>query len=316
MERDAFRIGRRLFLASTTLALAAVAAFTPSAFSAERVVLGEYVTWVDCVYCPAAGMQINGMVNTYGADGSHAYMSGTLAVVEYNVWDTYQQPWGALRAQNFYGSIFQGTPCFVMDGLWDAYPTSSYMSKFLTRQAVDTPVTVSIVSEETSPNRYDTTVTVCLEAGAAPVDLRIYTMMVEDHYPPVFSYNRNGFRTATPTTDVSLAPGECVEVNNLIAYFPQISQDNLKLLAWAQEPNDHWPADVYQAAIDSFPFEPPAPDPCPWDCGNDDGEVGINDFLSMLADWGGPGPCDFDGGGVIDINDFLQLLAHWGPCPE
>jgi hypothetical protein len=189
------------------------------------------------------------------------------------------------------------------------------MSKFLTRQAADTPVTVSIVSEETTPNRYDTTVTVCLEAGAAPVDLRIYTMMTEDHYPPVFSYNRNGFRYSPATTDVSLVAGECVEVNNLIAYFPQISQDNIKLLAWAQEPNNSWPADVYQAAIDSFPFEPPAADTCPWDCGNDDGEVGINDFLAMLADWGGPGPCDFDDNDVIDVVDFLDLLANWGPCP-
>ncbi len=55
--------------------------------------------------------------------------------------------------------------------------------------------------------------------------------------------------------------------------------------------------------------------PCPWDCGgDDDGNVGIVDFLALLAQWGGPGSCDFDGGGV-GINDFLALLANWGPCP-
>ena len=55
--------------------------------------------------------------------------------------------------------------------------------------------------------------------------------------------------------------------------------------------------------------------PCPWDCGgDDDGNVGINDFLTLLAQWGAPGSCDFDGGGV-GINDFLELLANWGPCP-
>ncbi len=55
--------------------------------------------------------------------------------------------------------------------------------------------------------------------------------------------------------------------------------------------------------------------PCPWDCGGDnDGNVGIGDFLVLLALWGGPGSCDFDGGGV-GINDFLALLANWGPCP-
>jgi len=53
---------------------------------------------------------------------------------------------------------------------------------------------------------------------------------------------------------------------------------------------------------------------CPWDCGAADGNVGIVDFLALLAQWGGPGMCDFDGGGVA-ITDFLTLLEQWGPCP-
>ncbi len=58
-----------------------------------------------------------------------------------------------------------------------------------------------------------------------------------------------------------------------------------------------------------------SPPGCPWDCAApNDGVVGINDFLSLLAGWGGAGDCDFDGGGV-GINDFLALLANWGPCP-
>ncbi len=56
--------------------------------------------------------------------------------------------------------------------------------------------------------------------------------------------------------------------------------------------------------------------PCPWDM---DGTtyVGIEDFLTLLANWGTDpgGPPDFDGDGTVDINDFLELLAHWGPCP-
>ena len=56
---------------------------------------------------------------------------------------------------------------------------------------------------------------------------------------------------------------------------------------------------------------------CPWDCGGDnDGNVGIVDFLGLLAQWDQVGtPCDIDGGGV-GINDFLELLANWGPCPK
>ena len=77
------------------------------------------------------------------------------------------------------------------------------------------------------------------------------------------------------------------------------------------------------ATIDTGNGDPPLVDmgvyefqgrSCPWDCGDNDGDVGIIDFLVLLAQWGGPGPCDFDGGGV-GINDFLALLANWGPCP-
>ncbi len=57
------------------------------------------------------------------------------------------------------------------------------------------------------------------------------------------------------------------------------------------------------------------PEPCPWDCGDQDGMVGIIDFLALLAEWAQIGtPCDFDGTGVAII-DFLKLLGNWGVCP-
>ena len=55
-------------------------------------------------------------------------------------------------------------------------------------------------------------------------------------------------------------------------------------------------------------------EPCPWDCGDGDGNVGINDFLALLGQWATAGTCDFDGG-TVGITDFLDLLANWGPCP-
>jgi hypothetical protein len=58
-----------------------------------------------------------------------------------------------------------------------------------------------------------------------------------------------------------------------------------------------------------------AAEPCPWDCADPaDGEVNVVDFLALLAQWHGPGSCDFDGGDV-HITDFLIMLAHWGTCP-
>jgi hypothetical protein len=56
---------------------------------------------------------------------------------------------------------------------------------------------------------------------------------------------------------------------------------------------------------------------CPWDL-DAGGDVGVTDFLALLAAWGTApvGPPDFDGDGVVAVGDFLQILAHWGPCPE
>jgi hypothetical protein len=57
------------------------------------------------------------------------------------------------------------------------------------------------------------------------------------------------------------------------------------------------------------------PPQCPWDCGDNNGEVGIVDFLELLAQWDLVGTaCDFDNDGV-SIVDFLKLLGNWGECP-
>jgi hypothetical protein len=66
-------------------------------------------------------------------------------------------------------------------------------------------------------------------------------------------------------------------------------------------------------------LDPPL-EPCPEDCdfatlGWPDGIVGVNDFLALLAQWGGGGTCDINGDGTINIQDFLLLIAAWGPCP-
>ena len=66
----------------------------------------------------------------------------------------------------------------------------------------------------------------------------------------------------------------------------------------------------------AYEFQGTSPS-CPWDCGPAaDGEVGIVDFLALMATWGEVGvPCDFDGSGV-GITDVLLMLGWWGPCPS
>jgi Tol biopolymer transport system component len=54
---------------------------------------------------------------------------------------------------------------------------------------------------------------------------------------------------------------------------------------------------------------------CPGDL-DDDGNVGVQDFLTLLAAWGtNPGgPPDLNNDGEVGILDLLDLLAGWGPC--
>ncbi|MHC4080256.1 MAG: Ig-like domain-containing protein [Planctomycetota bacterium] len=79
--------------------------------------------------------------------------------------------------------------------------------------------------------------------------------------------------------------------------------------------NDKCPPEVMQTAT----IQLAGPD-CPADI-DGDGEVGVTDFLVLLAEWGPcpdpPDPCpsDLDDDGEVGVTDFLVLLAEWGPCP-
>jgi hypothetical protein len=66
-----------------------------------------------------------------------------------------------------------------------------------------------------------------------------------------------------------------------------------------------------------IPFSFDIIDQCAADT-DDDGCVGIIDFLAVLGAWsGGPGtPADIDRDGDVGILDFLGLLGRWGPCTE
>jgi uncharacterized membrane protein len=86
-----------------------------------------------------------------------------------------------------------------------------------------------------------------------------------------------------------------------------ITDDGTKIIGLGQDTYFPW---SYRSFVITI-----TPAPCPWDCGDGDGMVGIVDFLALLAEWGQVGTsCDVDGGGV-GITDFLELLATWGPCP-
>lgn len=78
-------------------------------------------------------------------------------------------------------------------------------------------------------------------------------------------------------------------------------------------------SDVDIGAYEVDQLTPPA---CAWDCEpTPDGDVGINDFLQLLAEWTlschlDSARCDHLGPGGVGMEDFLALLAVWGPCSD
>jgi len=125
----------------------------------------------------------------------------------------------------------------------------------------------------------------------------------------------------TEDDDLRLSPGSpCIDAANNIAVPAGITTDldgNPRFVDDPDTPDTGVPGNGHIEVVDmgAYEFQGTSPDTCPWDCGGDnDGNTGITDFLALLAQWGGLGSCDFDGGGV-GINDFLELLANWGPCP-
>ena len=200
---------------------------------------------------------VNNLISTY---------PDTFAVVEYHLWDEYEEPWGSWRGETFYASEFEGTPCFPLDGLSDAWPISSYESNFLLRQAVDTDVTMELFGDLVEGDTYRITATICIEGGGTGKTMRIYMVDVLDNYPPSKPYHRNTFRQAAATENITLAAGGCQEVSKDFTFdaISTASQDDIKIIAWAQVPSDPGPAEVYQAAVMAWPFPPsgPANDDC------------------------------------------------------
>ncbi len=187
--------------------------------------------------------------------------------------------------------LFPGDCCFEVFRLWE------YLDDDLTEiYGIDQTLTDVVVWVGYDANNFDTNDhNVILESGggfpfkAAVTDIQFFQKNVGplatfdvmarngqlgDHYEVVASFDCNG-NQIPDHTDIETATSDDLNGNDI----PDECED------------------------------------CPWDCEpTPNGDVGINDFLAVLAQWGGPGSCDFDGSG-IGINDFLELLANWGSCP-
>ena len=160
-------------------------------------------------------------------------------------------------------------PHSVHDGLYDADPYQTYESKFLTRQAVPTDVTIDM-SVFGSGDTWNVNLQVCIEAGGVGKTMKIWVAQLLDHYTiPPEDPTRNALRTGNAGVEITLAADECVELTEIFVLdTPSLSSpDDVKFFAWAQDPIFVWVpgpptppggyswAEVYQADKALAPFE-------------------------------------------------------------
>jgi hypothetical protein len=188
-------------------------------------------------------------------------------LVQFHHGDGYATTWGNARF-NFYQ--MGGYPTSVFDGVTKrigAYPYSTYLNDYNNRVAVPTDWTIELSGVQTGTQEFDIQAHVCREGTGSSQTVRVYMVHVLDHWPASPSYHRNGFRQAADTQDISVAGGQCVDVVQSFT-FDSISWDNqqdMKIIAWVQEPRSVWPAEIHQGALLKWPFGGPIePSEMPW----------------------------------------------------
>ena len=186
----------------------------------------------------------------------------SFAFVQFHVFDEYATPWGDDRW------VFDGgeyTPTAVFGGVdpvvgavsdVDQQYTIYRANHFLQQRAVPTDVTVDLSAEHVGGQTYRVTAVVGMEAGEIAKTLRVYMVQVLDHWPATPSYHRNTFKQAAPSQDITLAPGSSQAVERPFTFDADswASQEDIKIVAWAQAPAASAPAEVYQAATRLWPL--------------------------------------------------------------
>ncbi len=237
------------------LSVALLAALPATTVAADRVVICEEFTATWCGYCADVGPIFGQLIDNY---------PDTFAFVQIHHGDSYATGWGNARA-NFY-TDFSGYPTSYFDGglilRVGAHNYATLEGDYLDRRADLTDVTMELGGVEVGAQTYDITVEVCIEEGGTAKTMRIYMVELLDNWPSSCTWCRTGFRQAATTQDVTLSPGECVQVTRTFTFDSTswANQSDIRMVAWAQEPQSSSPpsnrAEIYQGVIEFWPLEP------------------------------------------------------------
>jgi hypothetical protein len=244
-------------------------------------------------------------------------------VIQYHL-DSYATNFGNNRRYFYPG--YSGTPWCWFDGNVEALGSygnttsdyNRYRTIYLQAREVPTDVTIELRVRQICDRTHRVTAKVGLDPDGTNKTIRLYIGAMLDHYP-AGSHHHNCQRQLAPRADLVLTAGEHVyhQVDMTFGETDWSRPDDIKVIAWAQEPNESGPADIYQAAWvgGSYPF--PKDLFCPGDLDYDDVRD-LTDF-SLFAATYGASQCsptylpeaDIDGDGEIDLTDFTHFASGY-----
>jgi len=183
----------------------------------------------------------------------------TAAVLGLHCSDSNEIPWNIARRAYF--TPFAGYPTWLIDGVvdsWSGNPAwSSWDPDTAARVAIPTDVTMALsYAPGPTPDVWDITATVCIEAGGLGKSMRIYLSEVLDHFPAGAHFTRNGIRQVAATEDIVLAAGACQDVTRTFTFdaTSMAAFEDISIIGWAQDDLTNGPAEVFQASQMRGPF--------------------------------------------------------------
>ncbi len=224
------------------------------------------------------------MLNEYGPNGTINPNTFTV-LYAHTHGDGHWTNWGDWRHNPFYYDPVgncgcQYPPCTGTPDTWfggrcptrcyGAYTNNTqmynwYMQQYNAVRANPTDITIDAGGAPVTGQTYRISAEVCRESGSTPKAMRIYMVDVLDNWPTSPTDQRNCVQQgpASPyyVQQISLMGGECQLVEHDFTFDTDSwsNQSDIKIVIFAQEPNSSWNAEIYQAAVITWPFPPVGP---------------------------------------------------------
>jgi thiol-disulfide isomerase/thioredoxin len=279
--------------------------------AADRVVFAQSFTATWCTHCPIVGRAMDNLMTDY---------PDSFLAIQIHSLDDYETPFGDTLA-SFYqvfslpDTWFDGTDQMSGDfGSDDQNNYDGFLAMYQARVDLPTPILLDLSVTPAGGQTYTVNVDVELESSADPMRVNVYVADCLYGYPD-YPDNRahNTLRQGFEIQSVDLTPGQTATVQQDVTFdgTSWANQDDIRILAWVQEPALEPPAEVYQSASIAYPF---GGTDCPGDV-DGDGDVDQSDLGLLLAAYEIDGGGDLDGDGDTDQSDLGILLANYEiPC--